>query len=64
LLRYRRRATYGLRQFPVSGGSISYRPDTVDTVRRAADRILRGESPRSAVSTTDQVRVCEVAKNE
>jgi putative tryptophan/tyrosine transport system substrate-binding protein len=41
-------ATYGLRQFPVTGGLLSYGPDTVDTVRRAAtyvDRILRGESP-------------------
>lgn len=46
--RYRVPATYGLRQFPVSGGLLSYGPDTVDTVRRAAtyiDRILRGEKP-------------------
>jgi hypothetical protein len=44
--------------------SASRRMRCLHTVRRAADRILRGESPRSAVSTTDQVRVCEVAKNE
>jgi putative ABC transport system substrate-binding protein len=46
--RYRVPATYGLRQFPVSGGLLSYGPDTVDTVRRAATyvgRILRGENP-------------------
>ena len=46
--RYRIPATYGLRQFPVSGGLLSYGPDTVDTVRRAATyvgRILRGENP-------------------
>jgi putative tryptophan/tyrosine transport system substrate-binding protein len=41
-------ATYGLRQFPVSGGLLSYGPDTVETVRQAAtyvDRILHGEKP-------------------
>jgi putative ABC transport system substrate-binding protein len=41
-------ATYGLRQFPATGGLLSYGPDTVDTVRRAAayvDRVLRGQSP-------------------
>jgi putative ABC transport system substrate-binding protein len=39
---------YALRQFTVSGGLMSYGPDTVDTVRRATgyiDRILRGERP-------------------
>ena len=39
---------YGLQQFTVSGGLMSYGPDTVDTVRRATgyiDRILRGERP-------------------
>jgi putative ABC transport system substrate-binding protein len=46
--RYRVPATYGLRQFAVSGGLVSYGPDTVDSVRRAAtyvDRVLRGERP-------------------
>jgi putative ABC transport system substrate-binding protein len=46
--RYRLPAIYGLRQFPATGGLMSYGPDTVDTVRRAAgyiDRILRGEKP-------------------
>src|SRR5437868_445061 len=41
-------AIYGLRQFPETGGLMSYGPDTIDTVRRAAgyiDRILRGEKP-------------------
>ena len=41
-------AIYGLRQFPETGGLMSYGPDTVDTVRRAAgyiDRIFRGEKP-------------------
>ena len=46
--RHRLPAIYGLRQFPASGGLMSYGPDTVDTVARAAgyvDRILRGETP-------------------
>jgi len=46
--RYHVPATYGLRQFPVTGGLLSYGPDTVDTVRRAAtyiDRALRGDNP-------------------
>ncbi len=46
--RHRVPAIYGIRQFPASGGLMSYGPDTVDTVRRAAsyvDRILRGEKP-------------------
>ncbi|MFL6798855.1 MAG: ABC transporter substrate-binding protein [Xanthobacteraceae bacterium] len=46
--RYRVPAIYGIRQFPATGGLMSYGPDTVDTVRRAAgyvDRILRGEHP-------------------
>jgi putative tryptophan/tyrosine transport system substrate-binding protein len=46
--RHRIPATYGLRPFAVSGGLMSYGPDTVDTVQRAAvyvDRILRGEKP-------------------
>jgi len=39
---------YALRQFPETGGLMSYGPDTIDTVRQAAgyiDRILRGEKP-------------------
>jgi putative tryptophan/tyrosine transport system substrate-binding protein len=39
---------YGLREFPLSGGLMSYGPDTVDAARAAAsyvDRILRGEKP-------------------
>jgi len=46
--RYRLPAIFGLRQFPASGGLMSYGPDSVDTVARAAgyvDRILRGEKP-------------------
>jgi ABC-type uncharacterized transport system substrate-binding protein len=46
--RHKLPAIYGLRQFPATGGLMSYGPDTVDTVRRAADyvdRILRGEPP-------------------
>jgi putative ABC transport system substrate-binding protein len=45
--RHRLPAIYG-RPFPMSGGLMSYGPDTIDTVRRAAsyvDRILRGEKP-------------------
>ena len=41
-------AIYGLRQFPETGGLMSYGPETIDTVQRAAgyiDRILRGEKP-------------------
>jgi ABC-type uncharacterized transport system substrate-binding protein len=34
---------YALRQFTVSGGLMSYGPDTVDTVRRSTG--YRGESP-------------------
>jgi len=41
-------ATYGLPRFPANGGLLSYGPDTIDTMRRAAtyvERILRGEKP-------------------
>jgi putative tryptophan/tyrosine transport system substrate-binding protein len=41
-------AIYASRQFSASGGLMSYGPDYVDTVRRAAsyvNRILRGENP-------------------
>jgi ABC-type uncharacterized transport system substrate-binding protein len=41
-------AMYPYRQFPASGGLISYGPDNVDTFRRSAayiDRIMRGEEP-------------------
>jgi putative ABC transport system substrate-binding protein len=46
--RHRIPAIYSHRQFPMSGGLMSYGPDTADTVRRSAsyvDRILRGEKP-------------------
>jgi ABC-type uncharacterized transport system substrate-binding protein len=46
--RHRLPAIYGQRQFPTSGGLLSYGPDLVDIVGRAAsyvDRILRGEKP-------------------
>ena len=39
---------YPLRQFPESGGLMSYGPDNVDTIRRSGayiDRIMRGEKP-------------------
>jgi putative ABC transport system substrate-binding protein len=41
-------AMYPFRQFPASGGLISYGPNNVDTARRSAayvDRIMRGEKP-------------------
>ena len=41
-------AMYPCRQFPASGGLMSYGPDYVDTIRRSAayiDRIMRGEKP-------------------
>jgi putative ABC transport system substrate-binding protein len=41
-------AMYPFRQFPASGGLMSYGPDHVDTIRRSAayiDRIMRGEKP-------------------
>ena len=41
-------AMYPNRQFPASGGLISYGPDHLDVIRRSAayiDRILRGEKP-------------------
>jgi putative tryptophan/tyrosine transport system substrate-binding protein len=46
--RHRVPAAYSQRHFSVSGGLISYGPDTIDTFRRSAsyvDRILRGEKP-------------------
>jgi putative ABC transport system substrate-binding protein len=41
-------AVYGLRYFVASGGLLSYGPDTITPMRRAAgyiDRILKGEKP-------------------
>jgi putative ABC transport system substrate-binding protein len=46
--RFRLPAIYPLRYFAVDGGLISYGPDALDSLRRAAgyvDRILRGEKP-------------------
>ncbi len=46
--RHRLPAVYSYRYFPMSGGLVSYGPDTTDPYRRAAgyvDRILKGEKP-------------------
>jgi putative ABC transport system substrate-binding protein len=46
--RHRLPAVYSARVFPVEGGLISYGPDSVDQLRRAADyvdRILKGAKP-------------------
>jgi putative ABC transport system substrate-binding protein len=46
--RHRLPAVYPFRYHVVSGGLISYGPDTIDAFRRAAgyvDRILKGEKP-------------------
>jgi len=46
--RHRLPAVYSARVFPADGGLISYGPDSVDQLRRAAgyvDRILKGEKP-------------------
>jgi putative ABC transport system substrate-binding protein len=46
--RHRLPAVYSARVFPVDGGLISYGPDSVDQLRRAADyvdRILKGAKP-------------------
>jgi ABC-type uncharacterized transport system substrate-binding protein len=46
--RHRLPAVYSARVFPADGGLISYGPDPVDQLRRAAgyvDRILKGEKP-------------------
>ena len=46
--RYKLPAVYFIREFVTSGGLISYGPDPIDPVRRAAsyvDRILKGEKP-------------------
>jgi putative tryptophan/tyrosine transport system substrate-binding protein len=47
-LRHRLPAVYGTRAFAERGGLLSYRPDLVDSYRRAAtylDKICRGASP-------------------
>ena len=47
-MRLRLPAIYPFRYYAVGGGLISYGPDTLDPMRRAAeyvDRILRGEKP-------------------
>ena len=46
--RHRLPAVYFLRSFAAAGGLISYGPDLLDQLRRAAsyvDRILKGEKP-------------------
>ena len=46
--RHRLPAVYPFRFFVTGGGLISYGPDTIDPLRRAAgyvDRILKGEKP-------------------
>jgi putative ABC transport system substrate-binding protein len=46
--RYKLPAVYFIREFVTGGGLISYGPDPIDPVRRAAsyvDRILKGEKP-------------------
>jgi putative ABC transport system substrate-binding protein len=46
--RHRLPAVYPFRYFAISGGLISYGPDSIDPYRRAAayvDRILKGEKP-------------------
>src|SRR5262249_60633672 len=46
--RHRLPAVYSVRYHAISGGLISYGPDTIDPFRRAAayvDRILKGEKP-------------------
>ena len=46
--RYRLPAVYAYRYHAISGGLISYGPNTIDPFRRAAgyvDRILKGEKP-------------------
>ena len=46
--RYKLPAIYPYRYYAVDGGLITYGPDTLDPIRRAAgyiDRILRGETP-------------------
>jgi ABC-type uncharacterized transport system, periplasmic component len=46
--RHKLPAVYPFRYYAVDGGLISYGPDTLDPIRRAAgyvDRILKGEKP-------------------
>ncbi len=47
-VRYRLPAVYPLRYYAIGGGLISYGPDLIDQIKRAAgyaDRILKGEKP-------------------
>ena len=62
--RHRLSAVYANRYHVISGGLISYGPDTIDPLRHAAeyvDRILRGEKP--ADLPVQQITTTELAIN-